>query len=326
VTSLRPAPSSQQASPPHSTLLSGSAQQPSDFHAVRSHLLANGRLFAQRAKAARTRIAGLASPLIRPGTTILTNGGSRCVGAVLRSAAKTQTLHNGSPRFRVIWVTAPASLGLSTHDLSATGNSDTRAAEGAATIAELRTLGVPVAEISEAAVAYVMELVDMALVGAEGVVETGGVISRLGTFQLCTLARVKGRAVYVVAESHKFVRSFPLGEMDLGVEQRVVEFRTNENENENENEQSEFRASSKASASKASASKPPPPQNAAAATGDQTPTGTPESSYFHSSPSSPARAPDAVDYTPPDLITALVTEGGVLTPSAVSEELIRIWY
>lgn len=33
-----------------------------------------------------------------------------------------------------------------------------------------------------------------------------------------------------------------------------------------------------------------------------------------------------VDYTPPELITALVTETGVHTPSAVSEELIKIWY
>jgi len=33
-----------------------------------------------------------------------------------------------------------------------------------------------------------------------------------------------------------------------------------------------------------------------------------------------------VDFTPPELITAIVTENGVQTPSAVSEELIKIWY
>lgn len=37
-------------------------------------------------------------------------------------------------------------------------------------------------------------------------------------------------------------------------------------------------------------------------------------------------AAGGVDYTPPELITALVTETGVHTPSAVSEELIKIWY
>ena len=35
---------------------------------------------------------------------------------------------------------------------------------------------------------------------------------------------------------------------------------------------------------------------------------------------------DAVDFTPPHLISALITESGVLTPSAVSEELIKIWF
>jgi translation initiation factor eIF-2B subunit alpha len=34
---------------------------------------------------------------------------------------------------------------------------------------------------------------------------------------------------------------------------------------------------------------------------------------------------DAVDYTPPDLVSALITENGVLTPSAVSEELISVF-
>jgi len=38
------------------------------------------------------------------------------------------------------------------------------------------------------------------------------------------------------------------------------------------------------------------------------------------------KAAGGVDYTPPELITALVTETGVHTPSAVSEELIKICY
>ena len=56
----------------------------------------------------------------------------------------------------------------------------------------------------------------------------------------------------------------------------------------------------------------------------------------------PNYAVDAVDYTvsrfplnfglkligpqPPALVSALITEAGVLTPSAVSEELISVWY
>ena len=33
----------------------------------------------------------------------------------------------------------------------------------------------------------------------------------------------------------------------------------------------------------------------------------------------------AVDYTPPEYITLLFTDLGVLTPSAVSDELIRLY-
>lgn len=35
---------------------------------------------------------------------------------------------------------------------------------------------------------------------------------------------------------------------------------------------------------------------------------------------------EKVDYIPPELITAVVTETGLMSPSAVSEELIKIWY
>lgn len=35
---------------------------------------------------------------------------------------------------------------------------------------------------------------------------------------------------------------------------------------------------------------------------------------------------DEVDLTPPELVTALITEEGVHSPSAVSEELIKMWY
>ena len=34
----------------------------------------------------------------------------------------------------------------------------------------------------------------------------------------------------------------------------------------------------------------------------------------------------SIDFTSQDYITALITDLGVLTPSAVSEELIKMWY
>ena len=69
----------------------------------------------------------------------------------------------------------------------------------------------------------------MVIVGAEGVVENGGIISRLGTYQMGLLAKSKGKPFYVVAESHKFVRLFPLSQFDLPIEQRVLDFQVADN-------------------------------------------------------------------------------------------------
>jgi translation initiation factor eIF-2B subunit alpha len=65
----------------------------------------------------------------------------------------------------------------------------------------------------------------MVIVGAEGVVENGGIISRLGTYQIGLLAKAKQKPFYVVAESHKFVRLYPLSQYDLPVKQRVIDFK-----------------------------------------------------------------------------------------------------
>ena len=181
-----------------------------DFRSIRAHLISNGRLFVTRAKASRAKIAGYGKHFVRDGTTVLTNGGSRVVGALLAKAADDS---QGRVRFRVIYV------------LNSSSDGD---AEGASVVAQLRAKGVPVAEIPEGAVAYAMGKVSMAIVGAEGVVESGGIISRLGTYQMGLLAKAAGKPFYVVAESHKFVRLYPLSQYDLPIEQRVLEFRTGE--------------------------------------------------------------------------------------------------
>ena len=33
-----------------------------------------------------------------------------------------------------------------------------------------------------------------------------------------------------------------------------------------------------------------------------------------------------IEITPPELISALITENGIMTPNAVSEELIKLWF
>jgi translation initiation factor eIF-2B subunit alpha len=77
-------------------------------------------------------------------------------------------------------------------------------------------------------VAHVLDRVDAVMVGAEGVVETGGAVSRIGTYQIGLLAKALAKPLYVLAETHKFVRLFPLDQHDLPVRQPVLDFRTDD--------------------------------------------------------------------------------------------------
>lgn len=54
--------------------------------------------------------------------------------------------------------------------------------------------------------------VDLVLVGAEGVVENGGVINKLGTYQIALAAKCLNKPFYVAAESYKFARLYPLNQ------------------------------------------------------------------------------------------------------------------
>jgi translation initiation factor eIF-2B subunit alpha len=149
---------------------------------------------------------------VRDVNVVLTHGGSRVVGALLGKAAETSA-SGGNVRFKVIYVM-----------------NDARNSESRAVVSQLRAKGVPVACISEGAVGYAMGKVNLVIVGAEGVVENGGIISRLGTYQIGLLAKAAGKPFYVAAESHKFVRLYPLGQYDLGIDQEVIQFKTDDDD------------------------------------------------------------------------------------------------
>ncbi|KAL8680758.1 MAG: hypothetical protein Q9186_003046 [Xanthomendoza sp. 1 TL-2023] len=252
---------------PTSSTSSSSSSTEDGFKGIRDQLLENGRAFVERATEARGVIAQTAKKLVREGSTVMTSGGSRVVGAVLNAAAEEGV------RFRVIYVRAASSS-----SSAAQGREQEKEKGKDGMLAQLREKGVRVAVIPPEAVAYSVGETTMVMVGAEGVVENGGVVSRLGTYQMTMLAKGKGKPVYVVAESHKFVRLYPLGQYDLPVRQTVLDFRDQDDDDHE---------------------------------------GGSESSGVYE---------EVVDFTPPELITALVTEAGVHTPSAVSEELIKIWY
>ncbi|NWS78720.1 EI2BA factor, partial [Crotophaga sulcirostris] len=131
----------------------------------------------------------------------------------------------------------------------------------------LRKLNIPVTVILDAAVG---QKVDLVLVGAEGVVESGGIINKIGTNQIAVCAKAQNKPFYVVAESFKFVRLFPLNQQDVPdkFKYKADTLKTSQNLTEEH---------------------------------------------------------PWIDYTSPSLITLLFTDLGVLTPSAVSDELIKLY-
>ncbi|KAF3767775.1 nagb/rpia/CoA transferase-like protein [Cryphonectria parasitica EP155] len=181
------------------------------FEDMRQYLVRNSRGFAAQAKAARAAIADVGARYVTPGSTVLTSGGSRCVKQLLLRAAERRSELHGSPDFRVIYVMD--------------GSPDSEPA-----VKALRERGVPVSTVDVASMAHAMRLarVDRVFVGAEAVCQRGGVLSRMGTYQLAMLAKDLKVDFYVVTETHKFAMVLPLDQIDvtrLGVKQKVLDFK-----------------------------------------------------------------------------------------------------
>ena len=79
----------------------------------------------------------------------------------------------------------------------------------------LRKSGVEAELILDSAVASFMYHVDAVLVGSEAVVGIGGIVNTLGTHSIALIAKEYQRPLYVLTESLKFIRSYPLSCKDL---------------------------------------------------------------------------------------------------------------
>uniref|UniRef100_A0A3B5LVJ4 Uncharacterized protein n=1 Tax=Xiphophorus couchianus TaxID=32473 RepID=A0A3B5LVJ4_9TELE len=205
-----------------------------------------GELFLEKISMSRNKVAKLCHTFIKDGAKILTHSYSRVVLRVLEKAAAEKK------RFSV-YVTE------SQPD-----------AAGRQMAEALKKLNVPVTVVLDAAVGYVLEKVDLVIVGAEGVVESGGIINKIGTYQMALCSKAHNKPFYVVAESFKFVRLYPLNQQDVP-------------------DKFKYKADTLKSIRNLSEEHP------------------------------------VIDYTPPSLITLLFTDLGVLTPSAVSDELIKLY-
>ncbi|KAG4067846.1 hypothetical protein HA402_010532 [Bradysia odoriphaga] len=203
-----------------------------------------GQVFLKKLLDSRSVIAVKGAQYINDGCRILTHSRSRVVLETLKLAA------NSNKRFHV-YVTQ-----------------STPSNDGARMHSELERAGIECTLILDSSIAYVMESIDIVMVGAEGVVESGGIINRIGTFTMAVCAREIKKPFYVLAESFKFTRLYPLNQCDLPNDYKY---------------------------------------NKKQLAGDL------------------QQVHPLVDYTPPAFITLLFTDLGILTPSAVSDELIKLY-
>ncbi|KAA0716274.1 Translation initiation factor eIF-2B subunit alpha eIF-2B GDP-GTP exchange factor subunit alpha [Triplophysa tibetana] len=206
-----------------------------DLSRCKNVMIERGELFLKKISLSREKVAKLCHTFIKDGAKILTHSSSRVVLKVLENAAAD------NKRFTVKLMAE-----------------------------KLRKLNIPVTIVLDAAVGYIMEKVDLVIVGAEGVVESGGVINKIGTYQMAVCSKAHNKPFYVVAESFKFVRLFPLNQQDVP-------------------DRFKYKADVLKTAQDLNQEHP------------------------------------MIDYTPPSLITLLFTDLGVLTPSAVSDELIKLY-
>lgn len=64
----------------------------------------------------------------------------------------------------------------------------------------LTAAGVPCTIVLDTAVAYIMDRIDLVLVGSEAVVESGGLINAVGSYQMAIVAKALNKPLYALAE------------------------------------------------------------------------------------------------------------------------------
>jgi translation initiation factor eIF-2B subunit alpha len=216
---------------------------------------ARSRLFANNTRSASTRAAAVGNRFFRNGQTVMVHGHSPTLVQTLVHARKAGKL------FRVLVTESRPSC------------------NGYRTAAELDAEGVPVEVVTDTAVAAVMGRVDLVVCAADAVVESGGLISQVGTYQTALVAKALNKPFYVLAESYRFVRMFPLTQQDA------------------EGHESECASFVPVAANRG---------------------GIPDEFFKR------VMTTASCDYTPPEFVTLLFTDLGILPPTAVSDELITL--
>lgn len=164
------------------------------FDALKKALSIRSQLFLQNGViSAKENVANLASKFIAKNTKILMHSRSMTVLGCLRNAHKAD-----KNIFVYVTESRPDSSGRLMCDL-------------------LTKEGIKNQLIVDSSIGIYLEKVDMVMVGAEGVCASGGILNKVGTYPLAICASAINKPFYVVAESYKFIRMYPLNQSDVPV-------------------------------------------------------------------------------------------------------------
>ncbi len=166
-----------------------SLRRVSSFSEAREAVVKRAEMFIFESEEATRRIGQIGARRIKENSVILTHCHSTAAVGVIIEAFK---------QGRVIRVYS----------------TETRPAyQGRITFTHLAKSGVPVTQIPDSAVRYVINEVDYVVVGADTVASNGAVVNKIGTSQVTLAAKEARTRVYVAAESYKFSPLTLIGEL-----------------------------------------------------------------------------------------------------------------
>src|SRR5690606_27174809 len=75
--------------------------------------------------------------------------------------------------------------------------------------------GIDAKVILDISIGYHMKDIDFIVIGADAVCENGGIINKIGTFTISLCAKNFKKPFYVMVESLKFLKMYPLDQYDV---------------------------------------------------------------------------------------------------------------
>lgn len=249
-----------------------------NFATCRAELARRGKRYAGYSRSSRAYIADIGHSFVQDNCTVLVHGSSRVVSELLLKAAE-------SKKFKIILTESrPNDIPMMQSDEGDERNSNANNQSAM----QYAAAGIPTTIVLDCAVGAIMDQVDLCIVGAEGVMENGGIVNKVGTYTIAMVAKTLKKPFYVAVESYKFARMYPLTQRD------ITDMFLNDADGD---EQLGHDIGSAAIAIEA-----------------QIPRHD-KIKFLHTT----------IDYTPAEYITLLFTDLGVLTPAAVSDELIKLY-